>query len=159
MIRQDNPGPGAARNTGIARARAPIVLALDCDDTLDPTYLEETVALMQSSPADVGFMFTHERMTGLRDGTEPRYFKLFDQLFINRVPSCVVLRKKLERRRRSRPAMREGYEDWESTIALAAAGYRALVIPSRSSPIASATRDCCYGCRRGCMPSCGGACA
>ena len=94
VILQDNAGPGAARNTGIARARAPIVLALDCDDTLDPTYLQETVSLMQSSPPDVGFIFTHERMTGLREGTAPRYFKLFDQLFINRVPSCVVFRKK-----------------------------------------------------------------
>jgi glycosyltransferase involved in cell wall biosynthesis len=130
VIRQDNAGPGAARNTGFARARAPIVLALDCDDTLDPTYLAETVSLMQSSPGDVGFIFTHERMTGLRHGTEPRYFKLFDQLFINRVPSCVVLRKKAWSDVGGYDArMREGYEDWEFTIALAAAGYRALVIP------------------------------
>jgi glycosyltransferase involved in cell wall biosynthesis len=130
VIRQDNAGPGAARNTGFARARAPIVLALDCDDTLDPTYLEETVSLMQSSPPDVGFIFTHERMTGLRHGTEPRYFKLFDQLFINRVPSCVVLRKKAWSDVGGYDArMREGYEDWEFTIALAAAGYRAVVIP------------------------------
>jgi glycosyltransferase involved in cell wall biosynthesis len=130
VIRQDNQGPGAARNTGIARARAPIVLALDCDDTLDPTYLQETVALLQSSPPDVGFVFTHERMTGLREGTASRYFKLFDQLFINRVPSCVVFRKKAWSDVGGYDvAMREGYEDWEFTIALAAAGYRALVIP------------------------------
>lgn len=130
VILQDNQGPGAARNAGIARARAPIVLALDCDDTLDPTFLQETVSLMQSSPADVGFIFTHERMTGLREGTAPRYFKLFDQLFINRVPSCVVFRKKAWSDVGGYDAaMREGYEDWEFTIALAAAGYRALVIP------------------------------
>jgi glycosyltransferase involved in cell wall biosynthesis len=130
IILQDNQGPGAARNTGIERARAPIVLALDCDDTLDPTFLQETVSLMQSSPPDVGFIFTHERMTGLRQGTEQRYFKLFDQLFINRVPSCVLFRKKAWRDVGGYDAaMREGYEDWEFTIALAAAGYRALVIP------------------------------
>ena len=130
VIRQDNQGPGAARNTGIARARAPMVLALDCDDTLDPTYLQETVSLLQSSPPDVGFVFTHERMTGLREGTASRYFKLFDQLFINRVPSCVVFRKKAWSDVGGYDvAMREGYEDWEFTIALAAAGYRALVIP------------------------------
>jgi glycosyltransferase involved in cell wall biosynthesis len=130
VIRQDNAGPGAARNTGMAQARAEIILALDCDDTLDPTYLEETVALMRASPGDVGFIFTHERMTGLRHGTEPRYFKLFDQLFINRVPSCVMLRKKAWSDSGGYDArMREGYEDWEFTIALAAAGYRALVLP------------------------------
>lgn len=130
VILQDNQGPGAARNTGIAQARAPIVLALDCDDTLDPTFLQETLSLMRSAPADVGFIFTHERMTGLRDGTEPRYFKLFDQLFINRVPSCIMFRKKAWSDVGGYDAaMREGYEDWEFTIALAAAGYRARVIP------------------------------
>ena len=130
VIPQDNQGPGAARNTGIARARAPIVLALDCDDTLDPDFLQETVSAMRTAPDDVGFIFTHERMTGLREGTEPRYFKLFDQLFINRVPSCLMFRKKAWSDVGGYDAaMREGYEDWEFTIALAAAGYRALVIP------------------------------
>jgi len=130
VILQDNQGPGAARNAGITQARAPIILALDCDDTLDPTYLQETVPLMQSAPADVGFVFTYLRMTGLRDGVVACYFKLFDQLFINRAPSCVMFRKKAWSDAGGYdPAMREGYEDWEFTIALAAAGYRALVVP------------------------------
>jgi glycosyltransferase involved in cell wall biosynthesis len=130
VILQDNLGPGAARNAGIAQARAPIILAHDCDDTLDPAYLQETVSLMQSAPADVGFVFTYLRMTGLREGTVPCYFKLFDQLFINRAPSCVMFRKKAWSEVGGyNAAMREGYEDWEFTIALAAAGYRALVVP------------------------------
>ncbi len=130
VIHQANQGPGAARNTGIKAARAEIILALDCDDQLDPTYLEETVAVMQAAPPDVGFLFTHERLSGLRQGVEPRYFKLFDQLFINRVPSCLMIRKEAWRRTGGYDdAMREGYEDWEFTIAMAAAGFRCIEIP------------------------------
>jgi glycosyltransferase involved in cell wall biosynthesis len=130
VIHQVNQGPGAARNTGIKAARADIVLALDCDDQLDPTFLEETEAAMTTAPADVGLLFTHERLSGLRQGVESRYFKLFDQLFINRVPSCLMMRKEAWRKAGGYDdAMREGYEDWEFTIAVAAAGYRCLVIP------------------------------
>jgi len=130
VIHQQNQGPGAARNTGIRAARADLVLALDCDDQLDPTYLEEAVAAMNAAPADVGLLFTHERMSGLRQGIEPRYFKLFDQLFINRVPSCLMMRKEAWQKAGGYDdRMREGYEDWEFTIAVAAAGYRSLVIP------------------------------
>lgn len=130
VIHQANQGPGAARNTAIRAARADLILALDCDDQLDATYLEETVAAMRAAPENVGFLFTHERMTGLRHGIEPRYFKLFDQLFINRVPSCLMFRKEAWRAAGGYDeSMREGYEDWEFTIAMAAAGYRAIEIP------------------------------
>lgn len=130
VIHQANQGPGAARNTGIAAARAEIVLALDCDDQLEPSYLAETVPVMQAAPADVGFLLTHERMSGLRQGVEEHYFKFFDQLFINRVPSCLMMRKEAWRKAGGYDAaMREGYEDWEFTIAMAAAGYRCIEIP------------------------------
>lgn len=130
VLHQSNQGPGAARNTGIKSARAEIVLALDCDDQLDPTYLQETVSVMQAAPPEVGFLFTDERMSGLREGVEARYFKLFDQLFINRVPSCLMMRKEAWRKAGGYDdAMREGYEDWEFTISMAAAGYRCIEIP------------------------------
>jgi len=130
VIHQANQGPGAARNTGIAAARAEIVLALDCDDQLEPSYLAETVSVLQSAPADVGFLMTHERMSGLRQGIEEHYFKFFDQLFVNRVPSCLMMRKEAWRKAGGYDAaMREGYEDWEFTIAMAAAGYRCIEIP------------------------------
>lgn len=130
VIHQANQGPGAARNTGIEAARAEIVLALDCDDQLEPTYLEETVAVMQAAPPDVGFLLTHERMSGLRQGVEAHHFKFFDQLFVNRVPSCLMMRKDAWRKAGGYDAaMREGYEDWEFTISLAAAGYRCVEVP------------------------------
>ncbi|MDT3686615.1 MAG: glycosyltransferase family A protein [Pseudorhodoplanes sp.] len=130
VIHQVNQGPGAARNTGIEAARAEIVLALDCDDLLEPSYLAETVPVMQAAPADVGLLLTHERMSGLRQGVEEHYFKFFDQLFINRVPSCLMMRKEAWRNAGGYDAaMREGYEDWEFTIAMAAAGYRCIEIP------------------------------
>jgi glycosyltransferase involved in cell wall biosynthesis len=130
VIHQANQGPGAARNTGLEAARAEIVLALDCDDQLEPSYLAETVPVLQAAPADVGFLLTYERMSGLRQGVEKHYFKFFDQLFTNRVPSCLMMRKEAWRKAGGYDAaMREGYEDWEFTISLAAAGYRCVVVP------------------------------
>lgn len=130
VIHQANQGPGAARNTGIAAARAEIVLALDCDDQLEPSYLAETVPVLQAAPADVGFLLTHERMSGLRQGVEEHHFKFFDQLFVNRVPSCLMMRREAWRTAGGYDAaMREGYEDWEFTISMAAAGYRCVEVP------------------------------
>jgi glycosyltransferase involved in cell wall biosynthesis len=45
-----NRGLGAARNTGFNDARADLVLPLDADDTLTPTFLEETTAVLQTHP-------------------------------------------------------------------------------------------------------------
>jgi len=56
IIVQENRGPGAARNAGIAAASAPYVAFLDADDQWYPWYLENAVRAIQS--ADVGFVGT-----------------------------------------------------------------------------------------------------
>lgn len=130
VIRQANAGPGAARNTGFRQARADLIFIVDCDDTVEPRYLEETVKALAAAGPDVGFAFTHERKIGHREQINRCYFKLFDQLFINRVPCCMVVRRAAWQAVGGfDAAMRDGYEDWEFTIALGRAGFRAAVVP------------------------------
>lgn len=45
-----NRGLGASRNTGFRSARAKLVLPLDADDRLDPSYLEATVQALRDHP-------------------------------------------------------------------------------------------------------------
>jgi hypothetical protein len=56
VVRQANQGPAAARNTGIARARAPFVALLDNDDLWLPRYLEEMGAALAAAP-DAAFAY------------------------------------------------------------------------------------------------------
>ena len=51
LITTPNTGhPAHARNTGIAATDAPYILCLDADDTLAPTFLTETVRLLEANP-------------------------------------------------------------------------------------------------------------
>jgi glycosyltransferase involved in cell wall biosynthesis len=130
VIRQDNKGPSAARNTGIAAARAEIVAMLDCDDTVEPSYLSETVPLLLRSPPDVAMTFTHMRTAGGQSTIGRRYFNCFDLLFTNTVSVGLVLRKDAWRAVGGYDeTMREGYEDWDFTLRLVDAGYRGIEVP------------------------------
>jgi glycosyltransferase involved in cell wall biosynthesis len=129
VLRQANAGPGAARNTGFGRARAELILIMDCDDTIESTFLAETVGAIRTAGPEVGFVFTHERKIGHRQQINRCYFKLFDQLFINRVPCCMIVKRDAwETVGGFDGSMRDGYEDWEFTIRLGLAGYDGLVV-------------------------------
>jgi glycosyltransferase involved in cell wall biosynthesis len=50
LVDQPNAGPGAARNRGVAEARAEIVAMLDADDEWQPHYLARSVELLEMAP-------------------------------------------------------------------------------------------------------------
>jgi glycosyltransferase involved in cell wall biosynthesis len=57
LLEQANSGPAAARNAGIAVARAPIVSVIDSDDLWLPTYLEVMGSALNRDPR-AGFAYT-----------------------------------------------------------------------------------------------------
>jgi glycosyltransferase involved in cell wall biosynthesis len=129
IIRQANRGLAGARNTGFRAARATFVVPLDCDDKLEPTFLEETFAALHEARSDIGFAFTHVRLGGTRAGVRACHFDRFDQLFVNELPYCLLIRKSAwETAGGYDEAMHDGYEDWEFSIRLLAAGYRGIEI-------------------------------
>jgi glycosyltransferase involved in cell wall biosynthesis len=57
LLRQENSGPGAARNRAIASGRGPYVSMLDSDDLWLPTYLETMAGILDDNP-EVGLAYT-----------------------------------------------------------------------------------------------------
>ncbi|MDF1523631.1 MAG: glycosyltransferase family A protein [Trueperaceae bacterium] len=68
VVHDRNRGGGAARNTGIRRARAPFVAFLDDDDAWYPTKLELQVACFDESPPEVALVYGAFRRVA-EDGT------------------------------------------------------------------------------------------
>jgi glycosyltransferase involved in cell wall biosynthesis len=56
-LKQANGGVSTARNAGLAKARAPLVVQLDSDDIWEPQFLEETVSILNRNP-EVTAVFT-----------------------------------------------------------------------------------------------------
>ena len=52
LIRQENAGPGAARNRGLELAQGELVAFLDADDEWLPNYLSENVRLLDEYGLD-----------------------------------------------------------------------------------------------------------
>jgi glycosyltransferase involved in cell wall biosynthesis len=57
LLKQNHRGAAAARNAGVARARAPTIAFADSDDLLLPSYLEVVDGIFRDNP-DVGFVHT-----------------------------------------------------------------------------------------------------
>jgi glycosyltransferase involved in cell wall biosynthesis len=127
VVHQENRYLPAARNRGFREARAALVLPLDCDDTLEPAYLAETIPILENAPPDVGFVFTHMGLTGTITGVLPRQLNRFDQLFLNQLPYCMLIRRSAWQAVGGYDeTMRDGLEDWEFNIRLSRSGFRGI---------------------------------
>ncbi len=128
VVRQENKGLPAARNTGFREAKGEYVLPLDCDDWLEPTFLVSALQLIVQNEG-VDFAFSWLSLEAEADGVLEKNYNFFEQIFLNQLPYCLLQPKKLwEELGGYDESMRSGYEDWEWNIRLGKAGYRGGVI-------------------------------
>jgi GT2 family glycosyltransferase len=127
VVHQGNRYLPGARNRGFLEARTELVLPLDCDDVLEPSFLAETVPLLENAPPDAAFVFTHTRLAGTLAGVLQHQLNPFDQLFLNRLPYCMLIRKSAWQAIGGYDeSMRAGMEDWEFNIRMSRSGLRGI---------------------------------
>ena len=67
LLRQDNGGVASARNRGLDAARGEYFFALDADDRIEPPFLEEAVAALESD-SSLGIVYCRGRLFGEESG-------------------------------------------------------------------------------------------
>ena len=129
LVRQANRGLPGARNAGIEAAAGTYVTTLDCDDWLEPDFLEKTLAALVADP-QAGFAFAHLALEGDASGVLAKNYNFFEQLFLNQLPYCLMMRKDVwEDAGGYDTTMRHGYEDWEFNIRLGGTWRFGVVVP------------------------------
>ncbi len=128
FLREGRHLVGSNRNFGIEKAKGRYVCCLDADDTLDPTYLEKALFLLENYAYDC--VSTTIRFTGAREGV----FKIhpYPDLKImmegNHIMTCAVFRRELWSETGgyfdTGLGMEHVAEDWDFWIRITAEGAR-----------------------------------
>jgi glycosyltransferase involved in cell wall biosynthesis len=89
--RIEHSGPAAARNRGVALARAPLIAFLDSDDLWAPTKLERQLAFMLDNP-DCAISQTNEIWirNGRRVNPGLRHRKSAGDIFVDSLRTCLI---------------------------------------------------------------------
>lgn len=121
---EDNRGPGAARNTGYAAARAEFVVQLDSDDQLEPTMLEKLFWFLQSHP-QYSFAKGHTVGFGAESYVWVNGFHPNEAfLEANHADVLAMVRRDVHAQVGGYDeANRDGLEDWEFWLKCAVHGY------------------------------------
>lgn len=119
ILQQPNGGVSAARNAGIRRTQAPMVLILDGDDKLEPSYIEQVSPLLRNHASMVAassWMHTF----GVLDATVcPCGGNITAFLARNCCPATHILRRKAwEESSGYDESMRSGFEDWDFFLSM-----------------------------------------
>ena len=131
FVRQENRGGGAARNTGIDKARGRFIAFLDSDDCFFPHHLAAMRALLQNAPGTAGYArILVNRGEGrtflkppraIREDEDMAIYLLCDRGFIP--TSTIVVERTMAERIRFHENL-SAAEDTDFAIRLALAGRR-----------------------------------
>jgi glycosyltransferase involved in cell wall biosynthesis len=130
LVRQENGGLPAARNTGIANARGRYILPLDADDEIAPEMLARCVALLESQES-IAIAYTDvQRFGDEHDLTRAPDFDPIGLPIDNQLSYCSLYRREVwDDVGGYNTNMVPGYEDWDFWIGSVERGYCARRIP------------------------------
>lgn len=119
VLRQPKGGVSAARNTGIRSAKTTMVLVLDGDDRLKPTYIEQVSTLLRKDASLVAAS-SWMHAFGVLDGEVRPDGGTIDAFLVrNCCPATHILRRKIwERCGGYDESMRTGFEDWDFFLSM-----------------------------------------
>ncbi len=122
LIEIPNSGPSFARNTGIEKSQGQLILPLDADDALAPTYIEEAVQVFRNND-DAGIVYCDAEFFGDQNGRwELPPYNFPDILLDNYIFASAVFRKDdWHRAGGYNVNMKHGWEDhdfWLSIVEL-----------------------------------------
>jgi glycosyltransferase involved in cell wall biosynthesis len=128
IIKQENQGVAAARNTGIAELKTKYIICLDSDDVLDPTYVEKATIVLETSP-DTSFVTTHMQTFGVID--EVYKHVAFDPMEVMRNNMVITAAEFKKQAWEAVGGYKSGigYEDWEFWVSLSELGFWGKLIP------------------------------
>ena len=125
-IRQSsNGGPSLARNAGIDVSSGRYVLPLDSDNLLLPGAVSALVGQLQGAGERVGFLYQTLQYFGSREDLfVPPEYDLWQLLHANYCDTCALIDRDVFAAGFRYADMREGHEDWDFVLQLAARDIR-----------------------------------
>lgn len=149
IIRQPNRGVSAARNAGISQTQAPLILVLDGDDNLEPTFIEEVSKMLcENSLMIAASSWLHT--FGVLDAiVRPSGGNIATFLSHNCCPATHIFRREAWQQCGGYDeTMRSGFEDWDFFLNMLEAipnAYIGIVekpfINYRTTPVSSNIRS------------------
>lgn len=119
VIRQQNSGVSAARNTGIRMTQTPMALVLDGDDKLEPLYIEQVSQLLRDHPSMIAASSWMQTFGALDATVCPCGGDITAFLSRNCCPATHILRREVwEQCGGYDESMRSGFEDWDFFLSM-----------------------------------------
>lgn len=129
VVRTENRGLSAARNSGAAMTSGRYLCMLDADDRLEPSYMQRSVEVLDAEP-DVAFVSHWLRTFGDEEWTwQPESCELPDLLNTNTINGAALVRRDAFLAGGGfDETLREGFEDWDFWITLVERGFRGRIL-------------------------------
>jgi glycosyltransferase involved in cell wall biosynthesis len=119
VVRQQNRGVSAARNTGIGKTQASMVLVLDGDDRLNPSYIEQVSHLLRDNPSMIAASSWMHTFGVLNAIVCPPGGNMVAFLARNCCPATHILRREIWQKSGGYDeTMRSGFEDWDFFLSM-----------------------------------------